>query len=282
MYVYLNGSIINNKEAKVSVEDRGFLLGDGLFETIRAYNGKPFLLKAHLQRLYSGLERLSITIRETEEELSGIVKRLLELNSLKDAYIRITVTRGLCSRGISTTDCTEPTVCIVVKGFNPPDERLYREGVQLCFVQRPNLRIPEDADIKSLSFLNYILARTEVERKGAFEGIMLNLSGHLTECTTSNIFFVKDGIFFTPAVETGILKGITRQTVISLLKQNGYSVVEGRFLSDDLLEADEVFITNSLIEILPVSGIEDRKFKTPANTLKLHSLYRELITTECF
>ena len=282
MHIYLNGRIIREDEATLSINDRGFLLGDGVFETIRAYNGKPFLLNAHIKRLFIGLGRLSIKIKEKEDDISGIIRRLIELNGLKDAYIRITVSRGLCQRGIGTKDCSEPTVCINVKSFSPPDDTLYTEGVSVCFVKRKNLRLPEDSSIKHLSFLNYVLARLEVEEKGTFEGIMLNSAGHITECTTSNIFFVKENRIFTPSINTGILAGITRQVVIDLIRESNYELIEGEFFKNELFEAQEVFITNSLIELMPVSRVDDKELSSHSVTSRLLRLYRELISTECF
>ena len=256
MYIYLNGNIIREQDASVSINDRGFLLGDGVFESIRAYRGMPFLLNSHLERLIRGAEKLRIKIKEDRETLTAITKKLLELNQLQDAYIRITLSRGTGGRGIDIDGCNSPTLCIITRQYSPPDESLYKNGVSVGFLTRRNSRLPEDSDIKSISFLNYILARNEVRDRGLFEGILLNQNGQLTEGTVSNLFFVKGKKIHTPTLKAGILKGITRQEVIKIAHNIGLQVEEGLYSRDDLLNADEMFLTNSLIEIIPVRKIE--------------------------
>ncbi len=257
MYIYLNGNIIREREASVSINDRGFLLGDGVFETLRAYSGKPFLLTAHLERLFLGAEKLRIKTEQDREGLAGIIRKLLELNNLSDAYIRVTLTRGTGGRGIDINDCNHSTLCIVTKPYNAPEEALYREGVKIGFLKRRNTRLPEDSHIKYTSFLNYILARMEVTDRNLFEGILLNQQGYITEGTVSNLFFVKDKKIYTPSLKAGILNGITRQEVIRLAQLKGFRIEEGLYKKEDLFGADEVFLTNSLIEIMPVGTIEE-------------------------
>ncbi|RMG68252.1 MAG: aminodeoxychorismate lyase [Nitrospirae bacterium] len=275
MYIYLNGNIIREKDARISINDRGFLLGDGVFETLRAYNGKPFLVSEHLERLSRAAQKLRITLNESPLEMVSIVERLLEMNNLKEAYIRITLSRGTGGRGIEIDGCSEPTLLIITRAYEAPSEEIYKRGVRVGFLERKNTRLPEDYDIKSISFLNNILSRLEVSDRGLFEGILLNSDGFITEGTVSNLFFIKRGRLHTPSVESGILKGITRGKVLEIAKSMGIEVEEGLYRKEQLLEADEVFITNSLLEIVPVCEIESKGFKDITITRGLLKQYRK-------
>jgi len=281
MYVYLNGEYIQESEAFVSVFDRGFLYGDGLFETMRAYEGHIFRLDQHLGRLLRGLEVLRISNAWTLDTLRHVLYRLLELNRLSDAYIRLTVSRGEGGRGIDTAGCGSPTIVAAARAFSPCPEGLYRNGVRICISGgRTNCRGPADSGVKSLNFLNNILARMEASEKGAFEAVMLNHEGYLTEGTVSNIFFVTKGVLHTPAAAAGILNGITRQTVLETAAKKGFEVKEGLFGVRELYHAEEVFITNSLIEIMPVSEVEGRVFARGEVTGVLMNAYREAVKEE--
>ncbi|HEC97086.1 MAG TPA: aminodeoxychorismate lyase [Nitrospirae bacterium] len=284
MYLYLNGEYILESEAGVSVFDRGFLYGDGLFETMRAYKGHIFRLDQHMQRLFKGLELLRIKNAWTGSALKHVLYRLLELNKLKDAYIRLTVSRGVGGRGIDIAGCDNPTIVINSREFLPYPESLYRDGVRACISEkRMNCRNPIDSQIKSLNFLNNILVRMEASERGVFEAVMLNHKGYLTEGTVSNLFFVIEGVLYTPSPEAGILEGITRQVVLEVAAEKGITVEEGLFSTKELCEAEEVFLTNSLIEIMPVSGIESKMYvrgRITRITERLMNAYKEQVDEE--
>ncbi|HEB76730.1 MAG TPA: branched-chain amino acid aminotransferase [Nitrospirae bacterium] len=281
MYVYLNGEYIQETEARVSVFDRGFLYGDGLFETMRSYGGRIFRLDQHLGRLSRGLDLLRIGGPWTHDALRRVLYRLLDINGLSDAYIRLTVSRGTGGRGIDVGDCGPPTVVAVARPFTPYPEHLYRDGVRVCVsAERVNCRSPLDSDLKSLNFLNNILARMEASEKGLFEAFMLNQEGYLAEGTVSNIFFVSDGVLCTPSAAAGILKGVTREAVLEAARRRGVEVREGLFVPGDLHKAAEVFITNSLIGIMPVSEVDGRAFVRGEVTDMLMKAYEELVDEE--
>ncbi len=281
MYLYLNGEYVQESGARVSVFDRGFLYGDGLFETMRAYKGHIFRLDQHLQRLFRGLERLRIRNAWPGNALTHVLYRLLELNNLKDAYIRLTVSRGIGGRGIDTSGCDSPTIVITAREFQPYPESMYRDGVRACISEeRINCRNPIDSGVKSLNFLNNILVRMEASERGLFEAVMLNHDGYLAEGTVSNLFFVTKGVLYTPSPEAGILDGITRQVVLEIAAEKGIVVQEGLFAAKELYQAEEVFLTNSLIEIMPVSEIEGRMYVRGRITESLVNAYKERVNEE--
>ncbi len=277
----MNGAYIQESEARVSVFDRGFLYGDGVFETMRAYEGHIFRLDQHLQRLFNGLEVLRIKNIWTGSALTHVLCRLLELNKLRDAYIRLTVSRGVGGRGVDIAGCDSPTIVITAREFLPYPESLYRDGVSACISEkRMNCRNPIDSQVKSLNFLNNILVRMEASEKGVFDAIMLNHDGYLTEGTVSNLFLVIKGVLYTPSPEAGILDGITRQVVLEIAAEKGIVVQEGLFETKKLYQAEEVFLTNSLIEIMPVSGIEGRMYVRGRITEGLMKAYKERVNEE--
>jgi len=283
MYLYLNDEYILESEARVSVFDRGFLYGDGLFETMRAYKGHIFRLNQHMQRLFTGLDVLRIRNAWTGSALTHVLYRLLELNKHRDAYIRLTVSRGVGGRGIDIAGCDCPTLVITAREFLPYPESLYRDGVRICISEeRMNCRNPKDSQVKSLNFLNNILVRMDASGRGLFEAIMLNHDGYLAEGTVSNLFFVTEGVLYTPSSKAGILNGITRRTVLEVAAEKGIVVQEGLFGTKELHRAEEVFLTNSLIEIMPVSvsGIEGKIYVGGKITERLMNAYKEQVDEE--
>jgi len=282
MVVYLNGRFIEDKDAKVSIMDRGFLYGDGVFETLRAYKGFIFKLESHIERLFKGIIYLDIKkIEITYDTLKKILYKLLVINNLNfsDAYIRITITRGIGEGRILSKGYFKPTILIVTTPYKKPPEKFYKNGVKLTIAKRCNWRLSEDADIKYISFLNNILAKMEAE-DDSYECIMLNKEGFLTEGTVSNLFFVKNGVIYTPSRDTGILDGITRQTIIDIAKREGIKVLEGYFRIEELIKAEEVFITNTLIEVMPVSRIGEIWFNLGKMSKQLRELYIKEIEKE--
>ncbi len=281
MYLFLNGEFLPETEARVSVMDRGFLYGDGVFETMRAYRGHIFRLGAHLQRLFRGLDALMIRMAWTPEYLHDVLYRLLEVNGLDDAYLRLTVSRGTGGRGIEIKGCGSPTVAAFARELSPHPPELYSKGVRLRICEeRRSCRAPGDSYIKPLSFLGNILARAEASGQGAFEALMLNHDGHLSEGTVSNLFFVTGGVLRTPSVEAGILRGVTREVVLEAAKREGIPVEEGLFGREDLYRAEEVFLTSSVMEIMPVAEIDGRRYQVGAVTKRLGTAYREMVEEE--
>jgi branched-chain amino acid aminotransferase len=281
MKVFLNNIIVPENEACISVYDRGFLYGDSVFETLRAYGGKPFMLSAHLHRLERSANALSIKIPLSYDELRSAVFTTLQENSLEEAYVRVMVSRGVGPPGYDPTVETTPTLVIIARELTPPAGDLYAGGVKLLISSiRRNHSQTLDPAIKSGNFLNNILAKAEASRAGAYDAIMLDLQGHLAECTSSNIFFVKDGVLHTPSLRVGILDGITRGLIIEQGRERGVEVHEGEYTLERLLEADEVFITNTTTEVMPVRGVNEKTFRVGNMAKRLREAYQVLVRTE--
>ena len=258
MYIYLNDKIVHSTEARISVFDHGFLYGDGIFETIRVYDGVAFMLDEHLKRLFRSASLIGLNIQKTFSEIKIAIYETLQANSLTNAYLRITVTRGEGAIGLDPALCKGPTFVIMVNEFKEYPSSYYKNGLKaIISTVKRNIKEAIDSRIKSLNFLNNILAKIEAKQHESYEAIMLNYQDYLAEGTISNIFFVKNDILCTPSIECGILDGITRAIVIDLAIKNGIRVKEGEFTRDDLFSASEVFITNTTMEVMPVSVIID-------------------------
>ena len=279
--VYLNGKLIPRSQAKVSVLDYGFLFGFGLYETIRAYNGKPFRLDNHIARMRYSAEKLGILIKPSE--IREAVKDTVTANGFVDTRIRITVSIGEGNITPNLASCIEPTIAVLVTEYHPPAPEKYRKGYKVIVSSiRRNSRSPVTY-MKSANTMEAMLARQEARKKGADEALFLNEKGFLTEASGSNLFIVKDGILITPRFETGILPGVTRVAVFEVAKQSGIKVKEKNVKLDELLQADEAFITNSLIEIVPVTEVSGKKIgkgKPGAVTKRLLKTYKELVAKE--
>ncbi len=275
MFIFLNDKIVAEQEAAVSVYDHGFLYGDGIYETMRSYSGAVFMFERHRERLYRSASFIRLRL-PVEGYIRNAVYDTLDANGLSDAYIRITVSRGKGPIGLDPDLCREPTFVVIAEQFREYPEQHYREGVKLIIARtRRNLKDALDPRIKSLSFLNNILARIEAKERGAYEAVMLNAEGFISEGTVSNIFFVRDNVLCTPSPDVGILDGITRELIIGLARRNGIRVNEGKFYPDDLFRSSEVFFTNTTAEVMPVSQVEDMDFDVGGITRTLGRLYRE-------
>ncbi|MDF2714766.1 MAG: 4-amino-4-deoxychorismate lyase [Paenibacillus sp.] len=256
MKIAVNGQICEDQEAVISVYDHGFLYGIGLFETFRTYGGRPFLLEPHLGRLSRSCMELGIRYAPEAAETESLIARLLSANGLKDAYVRFSVSAGVDLLGLPSTDYEKPNVIVYVKPLPPRDDRTYAEGkpIQLLELRRNS---PEGSiRYKSFHYMNNILAKREMRRyewAAGAEGIFLDAYGHVAEGIVSNLFWIKGGVVYTPAISTGILPGITREYVIGLAKRSGFDVREGRYEWSAVMEADEAFMTNSIQEIVPVN-----------------------------
>lgn len=281
--VYINGKLYPKEEAKVSVFDHGLLYGDGVFEGIRCYNGNIFKLEEHVDRLYDSADAISLKIQLTRDELKEAIINTLKANNLKDSYIRLIVTRGVGKLGLDPFNCETPQLIIITDTIQLYPKELYEKGLDAIIVKTiRNHSKALNPTIKSMNYLNNILAKIECLNAGAVEGIMLNTDGYVSECTGDNIFIVKDSEIITPPVSAGILIGITRNVVIELAKEAGVAVKEEQMTQDDLFNADECFLTGTAAEIIPVANIDGRKIATgkPGKiTLSLLKKYQELTTS---
>lgn len=276
MKIYLNGDIVPESKALVPVTDRGFLYGDGVFETMRAYGGEIFMLDRHMERLARSAELIGMQLPKAEGGTVEAIMETLRANSLEDAIIRVSVTRGTGPRGIDPTVKTVPTFVVMAWPFSPYDPEYFRSGVELIIARtRRNTSSSLDPAIKSMNFLNNIMAKGEASRAGVFDALMLNADGHVAECTVSNIFFVKDGIVHTPSLDTGILAGVTREHVLFLARGTRHPVGEGIYAPPELLAADEVFLTGTSIEVLPVRRVEAVEFSVGTVTKEMMSAYKQ-------
>ncbi|MFB0528217.1 MAG: aminotransferase class IV, partial [bacterium] len=249
--IFVNGSFVNLSRAKISVFDRGFLYGDGLFETMRAYWGEVFRLGDHLDRLCRSAKEIELSFSYSPKELKNIIKKILRINSLSDAYIRLTLSRGVSEPGLISKPKSSATLVIVARKFNPLSPSEYRRGWRATIVEARQNQASPVSRLKSLNFLNNILARKEAKAKRVDEGILLNTLGEVTEASTSNIFLVKRDSVITPREESGLLPGITRGVVLELATSLGLKAYKRKVSLDELMGAEEAFLTNSLIEIMP-------------------------------
>lgn len=259
MKVYIDGKYWEKEEAKISVFDHGFLYGDGVFEGIRAYKGQVFKLKEHINRLYESAQSITLDISISKEELIKLVINTLRINNLKDAYIRIVVSRGVGDLGLDPRKCKKSSLIIIADKIQLYPEEMYKKGLEIITVStRRNIPDALSPRIKSLNYLNNILAKIETNLAGVLEGIMLNSQGYVAEATGDNIFLVKNNILFTPSVGCGILKGITRDAVIEIAKNAGMKVEEVLLTTYDIYNAEECFLTGTAAEVIPVVKVDGR------------------------
>ena len=257
--VYLNGELIPREAARISVFDHGLLYGDGVFEGIRAYGGKVFKLAEHVARLYDSARAIRLEIPLEPARMSAAVEETLRANDLTDAYVRVVVTRGVGTLGLDPDKCSHPQVIIIADSIVLYPEELYRRGLDIVTVSTiRNHPAALNPRIKSLNYLNNILAKIEGKNAGVLEALMLNAQGLVAECTGDNIFIVTRGGLRTPPVTAGILEGITRNTVIDLACEAGYAVREEDLTLYDLYTAEECFLTGTAAEVIAVVKVDGR------------------------
>jgi branched-chain amino acid aminotransferase len=259
MKIYIDGKYFDEKNARVSVFDHGLLYGDGVFEGIRAYNGRIFKLAEHIERLFSSARAILLKVPLSRKELIKAVVQTCRRNKIRDGYIRLVVTRGVGSLGLNPFTCKRPSVIIIADKIQLYPAEVYKRG--LAIITAPtarNLHSALNPAIKSLNYLNNILAKIEAVNGGCEEAIMLNAQGFVAECTGDNIFLVKRGHLSTPPLSAGALYGITRGVVMELARQNGLSVSEPDVTRYDLFNADECFLTGTGAEIIAVVKIDGR------------------------
>ncbi|MCB7128777.1 MAG: branched-chain-amino-acid transaminase [Candidatus Brocadiales bacterium] len=280
--VYINGKLMPQEEAKVSVFDHGLLYGDGIFEGLRAYHGRVFKLTQHLERLFDSARAIFLEIPMTIDELKEGIFATLRANNMKDSYVRLIVTRGEGKLGLEPGKCRNPQVIIITDTLQLYPPKLYNEGIDIVAVatvrNHPEALNPR---IKCLNYMNNILAKTEGINAGATEALMLNKDGFVAECTGQNIFMVKGNELYTPHPNSGILKGITRDTVIGLAKEAGIKVREDFLTRYDLYLAEECFLTGTAAQIVPVVKVDARIVgdgKPGRITREMLRKYRELLT----
>ena len=259
MKIYIDGKWFGERDAKVSVFDHGLLYGDGVFEGIRAYNGRVFKLREHIDRLFCSAKAILLKIPISHAAMMKAVVDTCRANRLRDGYIRLVVTRGPGTLGLNPNRCKEPCVIIIAGRIQLYPTEYYTKGMEIVTVPTTrNLHSALNPAIKSLNYLNNILAKIEANQAGCEEAVMLNAEGFVAECTGDNLFIVKAGQLFTPPLSAGALYGITRATVIGLAQAAGYQVFEPNLTRYDLFNADECFLTGTGAEMVPVVKIDGR------------------------
>jgi len=263
MKIYIDGKYYDQKNAKISVFDHGLLYGDGIFEGIRAYNGRVFRLKEHIDRLFCSAKAILLRMPLSHGEIVRAVVETCRRNKIRDGYIRLLVTRGAGTLGLNPNRCKNPSVIIIADKIQLYPAELYARGMEIITVPTTrNLHSALNPAIKSLNYLNNILAKIEANNGGCEEAVMLNAEGFVSECTGDNIVIVKAGQVLTPPLSAGALYGITRGVVLELAREDGLSVAEPNLTRYDLFNADECFLTGTGAELIPIVKIDGRVIGT--------------------
>ena len=282
--VYVDGQYFDKEDAKISVFDHGLLYGDGVFEGIRSYAGNVFRLDEHIVRLYNSAKAIQLTIPLSPDEMKKAIHDTLALNKLTDAYLRVVCTRGIGTLGLDPNKCTKGSVIVIADSIQLYPKELYEHGLEVITVptlQRHHQTV--SAQVKSLNYLNNILAKIEAVNNNVLEAIMVTAEGYVCECTGDNIFLVTSGALLTPPTSVGILKGVTRDVVIELARAAGREVREELFTRYEVFVADECFLTGTAAEIIPVVKIDARTIgdgKPGPVTKELLAAFRKLTNSE--
>ena len=281
LQIYINGEFHDKENAKISVYDHGLLYGDGVFEGMRSYSGKVFRLEQHLDRLYESALAICLRIPISKEQMALDVNKTLQVNSFTNAYIRLVVTRGSGSLGLDPNRTSNPQVIIIADSISLYPEEHYQNGLKIITAStirsHPAALSPR---VKSLNYLNNIMAKIEGLQAGCIEALMLNHKGEVAECTGDNIFIVKNGTILTPPKDAGILEGITRNAILDLAKELGIVAHETTLTRHDLFVADECFLTGSAAEVIPVVSLDSRPIgqgKVGPVTTKLMAAFKKLV-----
>ena len=281
--VNIDGKIVAAENASISVFDRGFLFGDSIYETLRTYDRKPFLMDRHLQRLENSARMLFMNLPMSLDEISRQVLRTVEASSNRECYIRIIVSRGAGRIGLDVDLSKKPTLVIIVVKLEPPSADHYEKGVRLSIVSvRRNDVTSLNPKIKSSNLLNNVLGYVEAKKHGAFEAILCNIAGFVAEGTGSNVFAIRSGKLLTPPPQAGLLEGVTRALTLDLAANEQISCEEILFTPQELLQCEECFITSTTKEILPVREIDDKAFSPVPGpvTRQLMLAYRKFVEKE--
>jgi branched-chain amino acid aminotransferase len=257
--IHIDGQLFDEADAKISVFDHGLLYGDGVFEGIRFYNDRVFRFDEHIDRLYDSAKAIHLQIPIGKAELIEAVLETIRANDLHDGYIRLVVTRGVGGLGLSPYRCKKASIVVIASTIALYDPAVYEKGLKLvtCSTRRPSHDTLSPA-VKSLNYLSNVMAKVEAMAADGDEGVMLNAAGYVAECTGDNIFIVKNGAVYTPPVHAGALNGITRKAVIELALARGYKLVETEMARYDLYTADELFLTGTAAEVVPVRVYDER------------------------
>ena len=279
--INLNGEI--HPDAHISVLDHGFLFGDSIYEVVSTHHGHLCFVNEHLKRLRNSALAISLKIPLTDEQMVQEIQKTVEVAGNPDSYIRIIITRGVGEVDIDPETCTRPNVVIFVKSAMPYPEENYRDGINVALVSvKRNPKEALNPGIKTGNYLNNVLAKVEARKAGAADALMQNPTGQLTECTTSNFFFVIDQRLMTPSLDCGILSGITREVVLRLARENGILVEEGEWPPDVLQNAEEAFITGTVKMVMPVTSLDGRPVgsgKPGSVTKMMIRLYQDVLKT---
>jgi branched-chain amino acid aminotransferase len=259
MKIFIDGQYYDEAKAKISVFDHGLLYGDGIFEGIRVYNGRVFKLKEHIDRLFCSAKAILLTIPMSHAQLVAATIETCRRNKIRDGYIRLVVTRGIGTLGLNPNRCKNPAVIIIAGKIQLYPPELYQKGMEIITVPTVrNLHSALNPAIKSLNYLNNILAKIEANNAGCEEAILLNAEGYVAECTGDNLFIIKEGRLMTPPLSSGALHGITRHVVIEIAREAGLEVSEPNLTRYDVFNADECFLTGSGAELVPVVKVDGR------------------------
>ena len=284
MRIYIDGEMLDESEAKISVFDHGLLYGDGVFEGIRFYSGRIFRLQEHLVRLYESARAIALTIPMTIEEMAEATLKTVAVNGLRDGYIRLVVTRGVGTLGLDPDRYPKPSVIIIAATIALYPKERYEQGLTLitCATRRPT---PASLSprVKSLNYLNNIMAKIEAKQAGCEEAVMLNEQGYVAECTGDNIFVIKNGKVTTPPTHSGALDGITRHAVMELMAKLGIECREEVMTRHEIYTADEVFLTGTAAEVIPAVSLDRRDIgdgKPGPNTRRLVAEFTKMANSE--
>jgi branched-chain amino acid aminotransferase len=282
--IWLDGKIVDQAEAKISVFDHGLLYGDGIFEGIRMYSGKVFRLDQHIDRLFSSAKSILLKLSWTKAEVIEAVIDTIKANHLTDGYVRLVITRGVGGLGLNPYLCPEPSMFIIAANIQLYSVESYENGLDLitCATRRPT-PASLSPQVKSLNYLNNVMAKIECIQAGVMEGIMLNEQGYVAECTGDNVFIVKSGIVYNPPVSDGSLDGITREVIFDLCKSEGIEIREASMTRHDVFIADEAFLTGTAAEVIPFVKLDQREIGdgTPGPISKqLITAFRKLANSE--
>jgi branched-chain amino acid aminotransferase len=279
MWLFFNDRVVDESEARVSVFDRGFMYGDGVFETLRVYRGRPFQLDEHLDRLGRSAALLRIRFGRSRRQIADDINRVIALNEITDGVVRVAVSRGIGRRGPSIEGTSKPTYVVSVGPLPEDLDRRRSRGVALSVVAtRKVSRDALPAGVKHANYLNSILAHADAVETGADDALLLSATGEIAECSGANVFFVRGSRVETPPLSTGILPGCTRAHVLDLCRRAGITATERKLELPDLEGTEEAFLTNSVVEILPVRAIDGREFPVPGPmTSRLLGLYRNTV-----
>lgn len=272
--IWLDGELLDSSEAKISVFDHGLLYGDGIFEGIRFYNGRVFRLEEHVERLFLSAKAILLQMPWTQQEVCDIVCETIRANGLRDGYVRLVVTRGSGGLGLNPYLCKTPSMFCIAASIQLYPEEYYENGLELitCSTRRPS-HATLSPQVKSLNYLNNIMAKVECIKAGVMEGLMLNDAGTVAECTGDTIFIVKNGVVITPKIIDGALDGITRGVIFDLCERLGIDIIEDTLSRYDVYTADEVFLTGTAAEVIPVVKVDDR----PIGEAKPGEVFRQLL-----